>query len=625
LDSTYTPDKVDVTNNRDNTYLVEYTISKDNEQMDRPNIPISIVVSDGLESVDAEHIVSLDNVAPLIQGVRVRKDDLWFESSPFGDSIFSVDVAFANGDTVVLETVWDGDGYDLSADFSAMDSTYSPGDESVEAPEEGSSFYVYLVSYELSSANKMADGEDLTVVMTAVDAAGSKSGNVYVRLDLDNTAPEILSVASADKDSVYKNGDTIELTVKLDATGYMVSSDFSALDSTYPDRVNEVYVTDNGDGTYTVKYGISKDNTLGADKVLSNLRITITVTDAVGNTSSDSSMVVELDNIPPELEIESPESDALVFEARIEVKGRTERDATVTVTPKGVLNVTPDVPVDSNGKFSCPVALDIGYNTITVTAADVAGNLTTTKLTILYQPLIRAAEGGAVYLPEKTDDGIPDNDTKVVVPAGAAKQDFSVQIVQLESPPPAVDNPAIGIGVIPPLVAYEFTVKDESGDQEVSIAFVKPIMLYLQYQELKALDVPAIMCRWDGVKWNRIGGEEDRDNNTVKATVNAMSIFGLFRGTAVTEFSLGGAFPNPFTPNDDGVNDIISFYVDNPNNAETVIRIFDLRGALIRKLGDGLTSWDGLDDAAQPVEMGVYIFQVEVEGQVKGGTIALAK
>ena len=254
-----------------------------------------------------------------------------------------------------------------------------------------------------------------------------------------------------------------------------------------------------------------------------------------------------------------------------------------------------------------------------------AGNQTVERLTIIYRPLIRAAQGGTIYLPENKDDGIDGNDTKVIVPPNASGLDFSIEIVKLESAPPAVDNPDIGVGVLSPLVAYEFTLRDEAGDQELSMAFVKPIQLHLQYQGLKNLDGPAVIFRWDGVKWNRVGGEEDRKNEIVKTTVNSLSIFGVFRGKTVTEFALKGAFPNPFTPNNDGVNDMVSFYLHNPDRAETVIRIFDLRGALVRRLEDGLTSWDGLDDAAEPAEMGVYIYQVEIEGEVKGGTVVLAK
>jgi len=409
--------------------------------------------------------------------------------------------------------------------------------------------------------------------------------------------------------------------VKLDGANHTVSADFSQLDSTYLARAREVSISDNGDGTYTVKYTISKDNVRGLSDVISDVRITVTAVDQVGNTSTDSDMVVELDNIPPELEIETPESDTLVNTAWIEIKGRTESDATVKVKPEPSSS-----SLDNSGNFSYSVALDIGDNVVTITVTDVAGNKTTETFTIAYCPSIRAAQGGTVHLPENRDDGIEGNDTKVVIPPGAARQDFSIEIIQLEGAPLAVDNPSIGRGAISPLIAYEFILRDAAGNGTLSMMFTQPIELYLQYQDMDKLTGPTVVFRWDGVRWNRIGGQEDRERNIIKITVNSLSIFGVFEGTEVpTEFRLEGAFPNPFTPNGDGINDMVSVYFHNPNGAEALLRIFDLRGALIRRLEDGLTSWDGLDDAGESVEMGVYVFQIEMDGKFEGGTIILAR
>jgi len=275
------------------------------------------------------------------------------------------------------------------------------------------------------------------------------------------------------------------------------------------------------------------------------------------------------------------------------------------------------------------VALNVGKNTVRVTATDAAGNQTLKELTILYRPLIRAVEGGEVYLPEKRDDGIEGNDTRVVVPAGAIGQDISIEISQreLESVPPAIDNPDIGRGSILPLTAYEFIVKDRDGQQELFMAFLKPITVHLQYQDLDKLGGPAMVFKWDGVRWNMIGGAVwDKSKKTVKIKVNSLSVFAIFQVIDLPrEFKLTGASPNPFTPNGDSWNNEVTFHFHNPNNADAVIRIYDLRGVLVRKLENGLTSWDGLDDEGQPAEMGVYIYQIEVEGKIEGNTIVLAR
>jgi gliding motility-associated-like protein len=286
-----------------------------------------------------------------------------------------------------------------------------------------------------------------------------------------------------------------------------------------------------------------------------------------------------------------------------------------------------EVPVDGDGNFSHSLALNVGDNEAIVSSTDIAGNETTVALMIEYRPSIIAAEGGTVYLPERKDDGIESNDTRVVIPPDAAREDFFIEITQLESEsvPAAVDNPYIGRGAISPLVVYEFFLGGKDG-QPLSMVFTKPIEIYLQYQGLRELDGSVVVFRWDGVRWNPVGGEEDRGKDIVKITVNSLSIFGIFEGAVVPkEFELSGAFPNPFTPNSDGINDAVSFYFSNPSNADTMIRIFDLRGALVRKLENGLTSWDGLDDAGQAVEMGVYIYQIEVESEFEGGTIVIAR
>jgi gliding motility-associated-like protein len=628
LDSTYAPEKVAVTNRGDNTYSVRYTIGVDNVFPDKPSVPIAISVSDGLETVDSEATIALDNTIPSLLDARINQI-----TATIG---YRFDVTVANGSTVEVYSIWDGSGYIVSGDFSDLDSAYNPGDEEVEMG--GTSESTYVISYQLSAANTRADGLR-SIMLKAVDTAGNET-QVKLEIRLDNSAPDILSVKNMDDDSLYKNGDTITLSVKIELQvneSYTITADFSEVDSKFPERMREITVSDGTDGVYTVEYTISRENNKALKATLSGLRITVSVADSVGNVASDSSLQVELDNLPPKLEIISPEADTVVNEAWVDVRGQTESDAVVKVEPRRTAGVSAEVPVDSSGNFNTSVSLNVGDNTVTVTANDVAGNETIEKLTINYRPIIRAAQGGTIYLPEKRDDGIQGNDTRIVIPAGAADRDFSVEITRLDSAsaPPAINNRYIGQGNISPLVAYEFTLKDVTGQQEVYMTFSKPVEIYLQYQGLSKMDLPAAVFRWDGseqggkwntIRWNRLGSEENRSNETVKITVNSLSIFGVFEGIDMPEeFELAGAFPNPFTPNNDGVNDIVSFYFENPDNQEAVIRIFDLRGALVRKLESGLTSWDGLDDSGEPAEMGVYVYQIEVGDKVEGNTIVLAR
>lgn len=73
----------------------------------------------------------------------------------------------------------------------------------------------------------------------------------------------------------------------------------------------------------------------------------------------------------PTLEIESPASSGLVVsERRIEVLGKTDPDATVTINGTSVL-------VRSDGKFFDQVNLETGVNKITITATSRFGKTTT--------------------------------------------------------------------------------------------------------------------------------------------------------------------------------------------------------------------------------------------------------
>ena len=85
------------------------------------------------------------------------------------------------------------------------------------------------------------------------------------------------------------------------------------------------------------------------------------------------------------------------------------------------------------------------------------------------------------------------------------------------------------------------------------------------------------------------------------------------------------AVPNPFNP-----STAIRFELGSPG--EVYVRIFDLRGRLVRELthdelpaGRQGLEWDGTDDHGQIVASGVYVVQVDASGSVNRQKIALLK
>lgn len=77
----------------------------------------------------------------------------------------------------------------------------------------------------------------------------------------------------------------------------------------------------------------------------------------------------------PVLEIESPKNQTVVTEKRIDVLGKTDPDATVTVQGVSVL-------VRSDGKFFDQVNLEPGVNTITIVATSRIGKTKTATLEV---------------------------------------------------------------------------------------------------------------------------------------------------------------------------------------------------------------------------------------------------
>ena len=66
---------------------------------------------------------------------------------------------------------------------------------------------------------------------------------------------------------------------------------------------------------------------------------------------------------------------------------------------------------------------------------------------------------------------------------------------------------------------------------------------------------------------------------------------------------------NIFSPNNDGVNDVISFYIDPEVPAVGDITIFDRWGnAVFRKSTSEDLTWDGLTTSGSPMSVGVYVW-----------------
>jgi hypothetical protein len=113
---------------------------------------------------------------------------LAFKNAPFKASMFWADKPFyQNGRTVEINAEYTGDtrGLTLKADFSQIDSGFSPGNVGVTDLTGGR----YLIKYTISKGNVLADGVDMVVTVVATDGASKIAVDRPVKVSLRNKPP----------------------------------------------------------------------------------------------------------------------------------------------------------------------------------------------------------------------------------------------------------------------------------------------------------------------------------------------------------------------------------------------------------------------------------------------------
>jgi len=91
-------------------------------------------------------------------------------------------------------------------------------------------------------------------------------------------------------------------------------------------------------------------------------------------------------------------------------------------------------------------------------------------------------------------------------------------------------------------------------------------------------------------------------------------------------FSLRQNHPNPFNP-----VTTIHFSIEAPK-AVTSLKIYNLKGQLVRTLveaqlaaGEHQRSWNGLDDAGNPVSSGIYLYRLKNANSITTKKMVLSK
>lgn len=146
-----------------------------------------------------------------------------------------------------------------------------------------------------------------------------------------------------------------------------------------------------------------------------------------------------------------------------------------------------------------------------------------------------------------------------------------------------------------------------------------------------ATDAKALsMYFHNGARWLQLYGIVDAAERSVKLETSLLGRYQLRTTERSGSFSAdkAGLTNRLITPNGDNKNDTMVFVFDNPQEKTVKGKIYDLRGALVSAMRPGPVGNSLLWDAkagGRTVPGGVYIYQIEADGTVYNGTVAVIK
>jgi gliding motility-associated-like protein len=146
------------------------------------------------------------------------------------------------------------------------------------------------------------------------------------------------------------------------------------------------------------------------------------------------------------------------------------------------------------------------------------------------------------------------------------------------------------------------------------------------------------------MKWERYGGKPLKDsegNYYVKLAVDHFSIYTImadkyvYSSNNITDLK---ASPNPFSPNENGKNDITSISFVLKNDSEVTIKVFDRTGYELKTLvfgqnlsaGNNSVEWDGKDRFGNTMRTGLYSYYINAldkngKADKKTGTVIISR
>ncbi len=173
-----------------------------------------------------------------------------------------------------------------------------------------------------------------------------------------------------------------------------------------------------------------------------------------------------------------------------------------------------------------------------------------------------------------------------------------------------------------PLSYFKLRAENASSNE------VNKIFLMYPAKVIIAVSRESALFAFDGVKWMKVGGVYDAQAQKLTAPIQDFNQeYALFAASKPETALNGITADGSFTPNNDGINDVLRFYFDNPGGLQVTIKILNMKGTLVRVINNPVSGegWNGKDMQNKACSAGPYLYRIKIGDSTTSGTLVLIR
>ncbi len=420
------------------------------------------------------------------------------------------------------------------------------------------------------------------VTITLTDSVGNISVDTSQRVTIDTIAPVINSVSVVG--SPGKAGETIKIIMQGEPNG---KAKFSI-----EGVISEQSMFEAPLGTYTGNY------TIASGLNIINTTVTVTLTDSSGNTSTNTSQQVTIDNKAPDILSVNVEGSPAKIGENIKITVKSEPGIKTQFSIAGVIeNVdmeeSKNNPGIYTGVYSVNKDMNVSSTVLTIIVKDKVGNTnsdSTKKISI-------------VLLTDLNRDGTIDISDFIII-----AQYYGQTVTE------KVDADINNDGIVN---IFDLLLLSKQFVQINTPAAPRTNPARISEDDLTVL----------GKLYESIQKESNNsDTNFIKNLLTAL----MGQNLIITKSELLQNYPNPFNP-----DTWIPFKLSE--SGEVSIRIYSLSGQLVRRIDLGYKAmgdytskdkavyWDGTNEAGEKVSSGIYFYEIKSKDFVSVKKMIMSK